>query len=223
MIKKLFVACCLLFCWYFGFVSLIFAEGYTLSLPRIEATYCDETFSSPGGISYQYHNSQWPEWLDITELVNLNALPGRITIDTLEMAEEKLCFSMVRPTYLPEELQFRVVRVEGYESVGIYYSVLLYFGHLFDPPFIELRIIQDYVGPKATLELKTDHLIKPMEYEGQTYLCTIFEKENYASMTLHWLEDDFCFRVEFTNVTNITYPYLEEALRVAASLTFAEE
>ena len=227
MMKKRIVSFFMPFCLCFVFFEPVRAESFTLSLPRIEATYFEELFSHDGEpiiSSYHYHNSQWM-------ILPKGALPERITVDTLAMAEEKLDFPMVRPTYLPEKSELvSASLLRGSDETGNYDAVRLHFEQDLRPNPITLWINQDYVGAEASLEIKTTDLLDQLEYEGQVYLCIISTHEFYVSVNLHWLKDYFAFRVQISGVPNIdesrailNHQYLEEALRVAASLTFAND
>ena len=158
-------------------------------------------------------------------------------MDTLEMAEEKLGFPIARPAYLPEGSYAGFITIEGYRETDRYDSVEFRYIMKLDWVTFWFTFYQNLVGTEATLLLETVNQIERVDYEGEIYLCVSRKSEEYKhnDISLHWLKDEFAYCIEisafgpdeFETDTDRLYfensPQLDEALRIAASLTFAEE
>lgn len=228
-------ACCVALCLVFS-LRTAQAEDYSVSLPRIEAAHFDELIAGDGESihsSYGYKNSQWMAWLRVLASNEIVLATQDNEFDTLEMAEEKLVFPIARPAYLPDGFQLGNVRIQGYEQIDQYDNVKTHYAR--ESGRFSVGVHQDYVGSDAILELKTVAHIEAVEHDGQTYLCASHLQNHFVEVTLYWLKGDFAFHLSVNGATDVkastdekeqyfkTNPYLDEALRIAASLSFMEE
>jgi beta-lactamase regulating signal transducer with metallopeptidase domain len=203
------------------------AAEYHLSLPRIEATHHDELIAGDGQsitASLSYANGKiWgakpsDEFVPLTRSV--------ADFDTLEEAEKELSFPLARPAYLPEGSAFLSARLSWFQEENADYEIGCFYR---TPSDIGISVQQNDVGPEAVLMLQTVHRIEEVEYEGRTYLCDsrYYEKDGHFIETLYWLEGDFAFQVMVGGYPvggdGETHPYLETALRIAASMSLPEE
>ena len=228
--SRFIAVCCMLLCLGISSMSSVVAEEYHLSLPRIEAAHFEEIFDENGKAvrgSHGYENSQWLEEDDWDEE----------EMDTLEMAEGKLKFTIARPTYLPEGSHAGDIWISGYSKHDQYDSVEYRYSVNTDYGTRSFTFYQDCVGLEAYLKLETTDQIEQVEYEEKQYLCVNLKSETYnnISYSLYWLEEEFAFCVEaeaytlndFTTDDERqrfeTYPYLDELLRIASSLTMTSD